>query len=99
MLCSSVCVALGQLLWKLSGGDLNFQLFMGFFLYGAGAMVMIIAYQHGSLSVLHPLLSTGYILSVILGYLYLQESLGPGKLLGIAFISIGVVLISGGDDA
>ena len=56
MLVSSICVYTGQLFWKLSSKELLFLL-LGFVLYGIGAIVMLIAYKYGSLSVLQPMLS------------------------------------------
>ncbi len=98
MLVSAVCVAFGQLLWKLSGGSLNLTLLFGFVLYGTGALIMIIAYRYGSLSVLHPFLSVGYGLSVVLGHLFLSETVGILKVIGVIAIAIGVTLIGGGDE-
>ncbi len=98
MLVSAVCVAFGQLLWKISGGAVNAMLLTGFGLYGTGALIMIFAYRFGSLSVLHPFLSVGYVLSVILGALFLEEPVGYLKVIGVLCICIGVTLIGGGDE-
>ncbi len=42
MLVSSVCVCIGQLLWKLSAEEGILVLLAGFAFYGVGAMVMIL---------------------------------------------------------
>lgn len=98
MLFSSICVCLGQLLWKLStSGDL-LLLFVGFMLYGIGAFIMIIAYKYGKLSVLQPMLSMNYVLSVCLGVVILNESFTCLKIIGIIVIIVGVILIGGGDE-
>lgn len=98
MIFSAHLVAFGQLFWKLSEGSINKFLVIGFLLYGSGAVVMLLAYQKGSLSVLHPVLSFGYILSIFLGRFFFNESIGIMKLSGVIFIIIGVILIGGGDN-
>lgn len=96
ILCSAVFACLGQLLWKLSATQGLLCLFVGFVLYGAGAILMIIAYRYGELSVLQPMLSMNYVLSVILGVLVLQETVTVTKAIGICIITLGVILIGGG---
>lgn len=98
MLVSSVCVCLGQLFWKLAMNDNLAMLILGFAFYGVGALIMIVAYQFGSLSVLQPMLSLNYVLSVVLGYLVLNEVITLTKSIGIIIIIIGVILIGGGDE-
>jgi undecaprenyl phosphate-alpha-L-ara4N flippase subunit ArnE len=99
MVLSSICVCVGQLFWKLSSEDhLWLYLFLGFSLYGMGAIIMIIAYRFGSLSVLQPILSMNYVLTVILAVMILNESMSLLKLVGILIIIAGVILISGGDE-
>ena len=95
MLCSSLLTCTGQLCWKLSAGQ-NTRLFLlaGFGLYGCGALLMIIALRYGELSKLHPLLSAGYILSVILGTAVLNEPITGRKIVGIAVIIAGLILIN-----
>lgn len=97
MLISSICVCTGQLFWKLSSKELLFLL-LGFALYGIGAIVMLIAYKFGSLSVLQPMLSFNYIFTVILAHFVLHEEIDILTYIGISIIFIGVVLIGGGDN-
>ena len=74
MICSSVCVCLGQLLWKLSVDGGFLFLMAGFVLYGIGALAMIVAYKFGKVSVLQPVLSLNYILSIVLAAVVLKET-------------------------
>ena len=60
---------------------------------------MIVAYRYGELSVLQPMLSMNYVLSVILGVLVLQETVTVTKAVGISIITLGVILIGGGSSA
>lgn len=95
MLVSALLTCCGQLCWKLSarGGSPMFLL-AGFGLYGCGALLMMAALRFGELSVLHPMLSAGYALSVVLGALVLEEEITGSKLLGIAVITAGLVCLS-----
>jgi uncharacterized membrane protein len=97
ILIASISIALGQLLWKLCNSELNIYLVLGFVFYLVGAVFMIIAFQFGSLSVLHPMLSIGYVFSILLGFFFLQELLTVQKLFGIGLIMVGAILIGGGD--
>lgn len=95
---SSVCVCVGQLLWKLSISGGFGTLVMGFMFYGMGAVIMIIAYRFGSLSVLQPMLSLNYVFSMFLAYLVLHEAITMFKIIGVLIIMVGVILIAGGDE-
>ena len=94
MLSSSLATCLGQLCWKLSADGTLLYLLVGFALYGAGALLMILALRCGELSVLHPMLGAGYVLSLLLGSVVLHEPLEVHKLLGVAVIVAGLVLIA-----
>ena len=91
MCISSVCACVGQLLWKMSENSEIWLILVGFCIYGIGALIMIIAYKFGSLSVLQPFLSLNYVLSTILGA-------AVAKIAGVLIIITGVMLIGGGDN-
>lgn len=98
MIISSICVCLGQLFWKLSNTYGIFSLLIGFTLYGVGALVMICAYRYGKLSVLQPMLSLNYVLSIIIATFVLKEQITVAKCAGVIIIILGVIFIAGGDD-
>lgn len=99
MILSSICVCVGQLLWKLSTvEETSFYLISGFLCYGIGALVMIIAYRYGQLSVLQPMLSLNYVLSVVLAGVVLKENISLLKCIGVLIIIFGVIMIAGGDE-
>lgn len=98
MLFSSLFVCVGQLMWKLAVNKGIIWILFGFGFYGFGALIMIIAYRFGSLSVLQPMLSLNYVLSIFLASIVLKESITLLKVCGILIIIIGVVLIGGGDE-
>lgn len=97
MVCSSIFVCVGQLLWKLAVTGSVWLLLAGFALYGLGAVAMVIAYKFGKVSVLQPILSLNYVLSVILAATVLKENVTILKCIGVLVIIAGVLLIAGGD--
>lgn len=98
MLVSSVCVCVGQLLWKLSVEYGVYVMLAGFCFYGVGALVMIVSYKFGKLSVLQPMLSLNYVLSIILAAAVLKEKITVIKCIGVLVIIAGVIMIAGGDE-
>ena len=59
---------------------------------------MIMAFRYGKLSVLQPMLSLNYVLSIVLAALVLKENITILKCIGVIVIIAGVVLIAGGDE-
>lgn len=98
MLMSSVCACVGQLLWKLSSQRGLAYLLIGFCFYAVGAVLMIVAYRFGRLSVLQPMLSLNYVLSIIFAAALLHERITALKCVGVIVIIVGVMLIAGGDE-
>lgn len=98
MLIASLFSCVGQLFWKISTVSGIIFALIGFFFYGIGALLMLTAYKHGKVSVLQPMLSMNYVLSIILGVLVFNETISFLKFVGIFVIILGVILIAGGDD-
>lgn len=96
MILSSVFACVGQLLWKISAERGVFILILGFGFYGIGALLMLAAYRFGELSRLQPILSLNYVISLVLGYFYLHETINLLKIAGIILVTLGVILIAGG---
>ncbi len=95
---SAVLTSFGQLCWKLSSGEINIYFIVGFALYGLGALVMIVAFKFGSLSVIHPFMCSSYIFAFLWGYLILDESISMLKIIGAIVLIAGVMFIGGGDE-
>lgn len=98
MIASSICACIGQLLWKLSATEGIMMMLVGFVLYGFGALIMIAAYRFGKLSVLQPILSLNYALSIVLAAAVLKEEITIVKCVGVLVLIAGVILIAGGDE-
>ena len=96
----------GQLLWKLATaymkeghGLFEFQTLLrlagGCLLYAGGAVLMIVAFRYGEVSLLHPFLSASYIASFVLGYfVFSEEVLNPFKIVGVTLIMAGLVCLA-----
>lgn len=95
ILLSAATACTGQLLWKLSAINNSIMLILlGLILYGLGAVLMIIALRYGELSILHPMMSVGYVLSLVLGATVLGENVSLLKAAGVAVIIVGLVFLS-----
>jgi len=93
ILLSALAMTSGQLFWKLSASHPGFVL-VGFAFYGFGAVSMIASFRFGEVSILHPMLSTSYVLCLAFGYFILKEPITPSKIAGIALISLGVASLA-----
>ena len=67
---------------------------IGMACYGASLCVWLAALARAPVSIAYPMLSIGYVVVAFASVLWLGESLSTAKLLGIALICIGVVLVS-----
>jgi len=66
----------------------------GMICYGASLCVWLAALSKAPVSTAYPMLSLGYVVVAAVSVLWLGESMGPAKMLGIALICAGVVLVS-----
>jgi undecaprenyl phosphate-alpha-L-ara4N flippase subunit ArnE len=73
-------------------------LLSGFAVFGFGALTMILAYRYGELSVLQPINSMSYVYSLFLGYIVFHEAITTFKIIGVAAIMLGVILLGRGDN-
>ena len=66
----------------------------GMVCYAARVCVWVAALSKAPVSTAYPMLSLGYVVVAAVSVAWLGESLTPGKVLGIALICAGVVLVS-----
>jgi undecaprenyl phosphate-alpha-L-ara4N flippase subunit ArnE len=71
-------------------------LLSGFVVLGIGAALMILAYRYGELSVLQPINSMSYVYSLFLGYMVFHEEITTFRIIGVAVIISGVILLGRG---
>jgi undecaprenyl phosphate-alpha-L-ara4N flippase subunit ArnE len=74
-------------------------LLLGFAVFGCGAMLMILAYRYGELSALQPINSMSYVYSLFLGHAVFHEEITVLRILGVAAIMAGVILLGRGSAA
>jgi multidrug transporter EmrE-like cation transporter len=67
---------------------------LGMVCYAASLCVWLAALSKAPVSVAYPMLSIGYILVAWASVVWLGEVMSPAKILGIALICAGVVLVS-----
>jgi multidrug transporter EmrE-like cation transporter len=67
---------------------------VGMLCYGTSLLVWLAALSKAPVSTAYPMLSLGYIVVAAASVLWLGETLSPAKVLGIALICAGVVLVS-----
>lgn len=96
MILSALATCTGQLMWKLSSvqGNVMLYILIGFVLYGTGALLMVIAFRFGEVSVLQPMLSIGFVFSLLLAVMVLHESINFTKIFGILLIMAGIFFLS-----
>src|SRR5476649_512100 len=66
----------------------------GMLCYAASVCVWVAALSKAPVSTAYPMLSLGYVVVAAVSVLWLGESMAPGKVLGIALICTGVILVS-----
>lgn len=98
MIAAALFTTLGQYFWKISHGNNIKIVAIGFLFYGVGAVGMILAFKFGKFSVLHPMMSTSYIFTILLGYFALHESVNILKIIGVVLIILGVACVGVGDE-
>lgn len=84
----------GQLAWKIGADATSLKLayflyFLGFLSAGLGMVVMMLAFRFGEVSILQPMMSLGFALSIFLGAIFLNEPITTNKIIGTLFIVVG----------
>jgi multidrug transporter EmrE-like cation transporter len=67
---------------------------LGMLCYGTSVCVWLAALSKAPVSTAYPMLSLGYVVVAGVSVLWLGETLSPAKVIGIALICAGVVLVS-----
>jgi drug/metabolite transporter (DMT)-like permease len=75
----------------------NHSLLLGFFFYGVGLALMVLALKHGSLSQLYPIISLNFVWVALISFFVLKETISISKASGISIIIFGVFMIQKGE--
>ncbi len=105
LICTSI-VSVAQILLKIGSTNFslsnviaqiyNIPLIIGGGLYVIGAFLFILAFRHGELSVVYPVMAFGYVLVSLLSFFFLDEIIGSKGIVGVIFITLGVIFIGRG---
>ena len=100
-LMSVVIASLSQVMLKVGAGKkysskireyLNFYVVTGYGMLFVSMVLTIVAYRHLSYLSVPVVEAVGYVLVPVLSYFVFKETLTKRKLLGIAFILIGIII-------
>jgi drug/metabolite transporter (DMT)-like permease len=80
---------LRQSFWRI----FNVQLALGVALFLGSSYFFVMGIRHGELSVLYPMVSLGYIWTVIWAKIFFQEAFTRQKFMGLALILLGVFFV------
>lgn len=72
---------------------LNVRLAVGVALYLGSTVFYLSGVKHGQLSVLYPMVSLGYIWTLLWSRLFFKEAFSKEKLLGLCLILVGVAFV------
>ena len=97
MLFNSVLIATSQLLFRNAVYHGIEYAVIGIIIQLLGTCVMMFAYKFGSFSVLSPVMSISMVLAVAGGKVFFNENVTFLQISGLAFVVVGVGLISAGD--
>jgi drug/metabolite transporter (DMT)-like permease len=75
-------------------GVANFNLLSGLFCYVLSLLLWFYVLSKMELSKAYPLVSLGYVFTLILGYLFLNEVITVAKITGIVLIILGVIIMT-----
>ena len=82
---------------KLTQAFLNPYILSGIAIYGFTTLVWLIILSRVKLSIAYPLLSSGYVLSILFSWLLFKESIPRIRIIGAVIICIGVYLVAQGE--
>lgn len=98
ILSAALMSSLGQLAWKFGADTASNTLaiilyIVGFIAAGLGMVILMIAFRFGEVSILQPMMSIGFAMSIFFGSLFLNEPITVTKVIGTLFIIAGSALL------
>lgn len=80
----------------ITGILFDWPLLIGITLYGIGAVIMLVAFKGGDVTVLYPIFASSYIWVSILSSYFFTDTLNLIKISGILIIILGISFIAWG---
>ena len=100
MILCTLFTSVGQVLWKFGLNKIDFSFLLsvfnlpfilGFVFYGVGFGLMLLAFKHGELTVLFPIIATSYVwVSLLSSWFFPEDSMNLWKWAGVIVILLGV---------
>lgn len=72
----------------------NKFIFIGLIFYALSALMWIRVLKEMKLSIAYPLVSLGYIFTLLFSFFFLKESIQWNQILGVGVIIVGVIILS-----
>jgi drug/metabolite transporter (DMT)-like permease len=72
----------------------NFKLFLGFTLFGLSSVVWLVVLSRVELSFAYPMVSMGYILTLLISWKFLGECISPMRWIAVCVICAGVAMLA-----
>lgn len=72
----------------------NLRVFGGFFCYGVSSLFYLMALSRLDLSYAYPMIALGYVIVTFLSWQFLHEQVPAMRVLGLAIIILGVVVLA-----
>ena len=82
---------------KLTQAFMNPYILSGIAIYGFTTLVWLVILSRVKLSIAYPMLSSGYVLSILFSWMLFKESIPKVRIIGAAIICIGVYLVAQGE--
>jgi drug/metabolite transporter (DMT)-like permease len=109
MIFCTVLTSFAQVFYKKASASLsfnllelvtNYNLIIGLIMYAVAAVIMIIAFKFGEVTVLYPIVTLSYVWVSLLSVYFFNEVMTFYKWLGVLVIIIGIIFIAfGGKDS
>ena len=72
----------------------NLYVFLGLSMYVVGAGLWLLVLSKVDVSMAYPFVGLGFVMTMFLGWAFLNESIGIARISGTLFIVAGVILVS-----
>jgi drug/metabolite transporter (DMT)-like permease len=83
---------------KLTQAFMNPFVIGGIVTYGFTTMIWLVILSRVKLSVAYPIISLGYVMSILFSWIFFKESVPRVRVLGAVIICIGVYLVASAND-
>ncbi|WP_193335487.1 EamA family transporter [Devosia beringensis] len=83
-----------ELVPKLIAVGMSPMVFLGLALYAVGAVVWLLVLAKIDVSQAYPFVGIGFLITLGFGVLLLGETVTLARIIGIAFVSVGIVVLS-----